>query len=227
MPSSADDHSTATNQPGSAGQNDASTVRSVQQALKDKGFDAGAIDGQMGPSTEKALRDFQQANGIPQSGVLDQKTLEALGVDENGIQSGAASASQNSGTSASQNGGVSAYPKSGASASGAIGTRDQSGASADNATLSQAVAGQALLEGEFALVEDLPRPEGRTAHDQLERPPVRRRRPQVVEARIQLVGGEVRPHVPTLSDTPAPAPMVSHHHPRRGVTSHDFSYHLV
>ena len=84
---------------------------------------AGAIDGQMGPSTEKALRDFQQANGIPQSGVLDQKTLEALGVDENGIQSGAASASQNSGTSASQNGGVSAYPKSGASASGAIGTR--------------------------------------------------------------------------------------------------------
>ena len=51
---------------------DASLVRSAQQALKDKGYDAGAIDGQMGPATQGALRSFQQAQGLPQSGTLDQ-----------------------------------------------------------------------------------------------------------------------------------------------------------
>jgi hypothetical protein len=57
-------------------------VRSAQQALKQKGFDAGAVDGQMGPSTEGALRKFQQAQGLPQSGNLDQQTLSALGVNQ-------------------------------------------------------------------------------------------------------------------------------------------------
>jgi len=58
-------------------------VRSVQQALKQKGYDTGSIDGHVGPSTQKALRDFQQAQGLPQSGSLDHPTLSALGVDAN------------------------------------------------------------------------------------------------------------------------------------------------
>ena len=68
---------------GTAGaQSNPALVRSVQQALKDKGHDAGAIDGQMGPSTESALRSFQQAQGLPPSGTLDQQTLSALNVQQ-------------------------------------------------------------------------------------------------------------------------------------------------
>ena len=63
--------------------NDPTLVRSAQQALKQKGFDAGAIDGQFGPSTKSAVREFQQAQGLPQSGELDQQTLSALGVNKN------------------------------------------------------------------------------------------------------------------------------------------------
>lgn len=58
-------------------------VRSAQQALKQKGYDVGSIDGQLGPSTEGALRQFQQKEGLPQSGNLDQETLSKLGVNEN------------------------------------------------------------------------------------------------------------------------------------------------
>jgi hypothetical protein len=62
---------------------DAATVRDVQQALNDKGYNAGAIDGQWGPSTEEAVRKFQQAAGLPQTGELEHSTLVALGVSHN------------------------------------------------------------------------------------------------------------------------------------------------
>lgn len=60
---------------------DTALVRSVQQALNDKGFHAGTADGQWGPSTEEAVRQFQKANGLPQTGGLDQRTLATLGVN--------------------------------------------------------------------------------------------------------------------------------------------------
>jgi phage tail tape-measure protein len=56
------------------------TVRSVQQALNDKGYNAGPVDGQMGPGTRDALMRFQQAQGLPQTGEPDSSTLSALGV---------------------------------------------------------------------------------------------------------------------------------------------------
>lgn len=59
---------------------DAALVRSVQQSLNRRGFDAGPVDGQWGPSTENALRDFQRSNGLAQTGNLDDRTLSALGV---------------------------------------------------------------------------------------------------------------------------------------------------
>lgn len=55
-------------------------VRNVQQALNDKGYSAGAVDGQWGPATEDAVRRFQRASGLPQTGALEQSTLTALGV---------------------------------------------------------------------------------------------------------------------------------------------------
>ena len=59
---------------------DATLVRSAQLALDRKGYDAGAADGRMGPSTESALRQFQAANGLAQTGRLDRATQAALGV---------------------------------------------------------------------------------------------------------------------------------------------------
>lgn len=59
---------------------DSTLVRSVQQALNDRGYDAGSVDGQWGPATENAVRRFQQASGLPQTGQLERSTLAALGV---------------------------------------------------------------------------------------------------------------------------------------------------
>jgi len=59
---------------------DPATVREVQQALNDKGYHAGQVDGQWGPNTEDAVRKFQQASGLPQTGELEHSTLAALGV---------------------------------------------------------------------------------------------------------------------------------------------------
>ena len=59
-----------------------STIRAAQEALNDKGYNAGAVDGLWGPHTRSAVLDFQQAQGIAQSGELDQQTLSALGVSQ-------------------------------------------------------------------------------------------------------------------------------------------------
>ena len=52
----------------------------AQQALNDRGYGAGSIDGVWGPETANAVVRFQQAQGLPQSGALDAPTLSALGV---------------------------------------------------------------------------------------------------------------------------------------------------
>src|SRR5262249_44440195 len=55
-------------------------IRQVQERLQVAGFTPGAIDGALGPQTRNALRSFQNAKGLPPSGELDEKTLEALRV---------------------------------------------------------------------------------------------------------------------------------------------------
>src|SRR6266508_757857 len=57
---------------------DPALVRDVQQALNDKGYNAGSVDGQFGPATEDAVKRFQQASGLPQTGGLERSTLAAL-----------------------------------------------------------------------------------------------------------------------------------------------------
>lgn len=56
-------------------------VKAVQQALKDKGHDAGDVDGRMGPKTQAALRDFQQKEGLKATGRADAETMAKLGVE--------------------------------------------------------------------------------------------------------------------------------------------------
>ena len=55
-------------------------VKSAQEALKAKGYDAGASDGAMGPRTRAALRNFQKAEGLRATGRLDADTRTKLGV---------------------------------------------------------------------------------------------------------------------------------------------------
>jgi peptidoglycan hydrolase-like protein with peptidoglycan-binding domain len=57
-------------------------VKSAQQALRARGLNPGS-DGKMDEKTQQALRDFQKANNLPTTGVLDQKTAEKLGVTIN------------------------------------------------------------------------------------------------------------------------------------------------
>jgi peptidoglycan hydrolase-like protein with peptidoglycan-binding domain len=66
--------------PSTSSSYDPGLVRSVQQALNDQGYDAGSVDGRWGPATQDAVRRFQQASGLPQSGELERSTLAALGI---------------------------------------------------------------------------------------------------------------------------------------------------
>lgn len=55
-------------------------IKQVQQKLKDQGHDAGPVDGVMGPKTQAALKEFQSAKGLKDSGQLDRETMAALGL---------------------------------------------------------------------------------------------------------------------------------------------------
>jgi peptidoglycan hydrolase-like protein with peptidoglycan-binding domain len=56
-------------------------IKAAQQALKDKGHDPGTVDGVMGPKTQAALKDFQKAQGLQETGRLDAETMAKLGVE--------------------------------------------------------------------------------------------------------------------------------------------------
>lgn len=55
-------------------------VRRVQEALKAQGHDPGPVDGVMGPQTQEALRAYQKAQNLTETGMLDPQTFEKLGV---------------------------------------------------------------------------------------------------------------------------------------------------
>jgi peptidoglycan hydrolase-like protein with peptidoglycan-binding domain len=55
-------------------------VMAMQQALKDKGFDPGSVDGVMGPKTSSALRAYQKSENLTTTGRLDGDTKAKLGV---------------------------------------------------------------------------------------------------------------------------------------------------
>ncbi len=58
----------------------ANVIKELQQALKDKGYNPGPIDGVFGQQTQKALNAFQKDNGLSQ-GALTLEALEALGIN--------------------------------------------------------------------------------------------------------------------------------------------------
>ena len=64
-----------------------STVRDAQQALKDKGYDPGPVDGINGPMTQAAIKKYQDAQHMADNGNLDTNTLSSLGVSETHVKS--------------------------------------------------------------------------------------------------------------------------------------------
>nr|WP_298104554.1 CHAT domain-containing protein [uncultured Shinella sp.] len=54
-------------------------VRHVQQRLSAIGFDPGKVDGQFGARTAQALRAFEAANGLPETGRINPANLAVLG----------------------------------------------------------------------------------------------------------------------------------------------------
>jgi hypothetical protein len=56
------------------------SVRQVQQALINAGYESGPIDGQMGGKTRLAILRFQKENGIDGEGYINAATLAALGL---------------------------------------------------------------------------------------------------------------------------------------------------
>lgn len=54
------------------------TTKHVQTALKNAGFYKGRIDGRKGPSTRKAIKEFQKANGLKCDGRVGKETWSKL-----------------------------------------------------------------------------------------------------------------------------------------------------
>ncbi len=55
-------------------------VVQIQKALQKEGFNPGAADGQLGPSTIRAVNAFQRSRGLPVDNYLNIETVKALGV---------------------------------------------------------------------------------------------------------------------------------------------------
>lgn len=79
------------------------TVTEIQTRLKAWGYYTGAVDGTYGSATEKAVKYFQQSNGLTADGQAGSETLAALGLPTDG---GSASGGGDGGSSGSGEGDV-------------------------------------------------------------------------------------------------------------------------
>ena len=56
-------------------------IANVQAELQRLGYEPGGVDGEFGPMTRRAILDYQQDNGLPVTGEIDETTLNALGLE--------------------------------------------------------------------------------------------------------------------------------------------------
>lgn len=63
----------------SSGYRMSTKIIEIQQALKARGYDVGAVDNVLGPKTKQALLKYQQDNNLPM-GQFDIETLKSLGL---------------------------------------------------------------------------------------------------------------------------------------------------
>lgn len=64
-----------------------STVKQIQQKLKNWGYYNGKVDGIFGSQTKQAVKYFQRKNGLTVDGVVGPKTLKALGINASNTSS--------------------------------------------------------------------------------------------------------------------------------------------
>jgi hypothetical protein len=55
-------------------------IANVQASLQEQGYYTGEVDGLLGPLTQEALVNFQNANDLAPTGSIDEPTLDALGM---------------------------------------------------------------------------------------------------------------------------------------------------
>lgn len=53
-------------------------TKQIQIALRSAGFEPGSIDGKMGRQTREAIKAFQKAHGLPQTGKVNKATWNLL-----------------------------------------------------------------------------------------------------------------------------------------------------
>ena len=53
---------------------------SVQRALRREGYYSGPVDGDIGPRSRAAIRDYQADHGLSASGRIDSRLLRSLGI---------------------------------------------------------------------------------------------------------------------------------------------------
>ena len=75
------------------------TTKDVQQALKNAGLYEGAVDGNLGPKTKKAIREFQEKNGLKADGKVGPRTWKKLSAHLDSAQEPTVSAAAGSDTS--------------------------------------------------------------------------------------------------------------------------------
>ena len=74
-----------------------SAVTTIQMKLKRWGYFDGPVDGIYGSKTTKAVRSFQQKNGLTADGVAGPATLKALGMEQTSQNSGSSQTSSSGG----------------------------------------------------------------------------------------------------------------------------------
>jgi len=63
-------------------QSDESTIIAAQERLARQGYYRGEIDGVLSAETQKALKRYQNTNGLRQTGDLDSDTLAVMGLSK-------------------------------------------------------------------------------------------------------------------------------------------------
>jgi peptidoglycan hydrolase-like protein with peptidoglycan-binding domain len=56
----------------------ADDVRAIQEALQQRGYEPGDADGLWGERSQAAMREFQEDEGLPVSGNIDEAAIRAL-----------------------------------------------------------------------------------------------------------------------------------------------------
>ena len=78
--------------------------KDIEQALEDKGFEPGSVDGVIDSQTQSAISQFQRDNNLPATGMVDEQTAKQLGVDI--MPSSSERQSERSGSESSSEGGT-------------------------------------------------------------------------------------------------------------------------